>query len=103
LDGQWKQKLRDIESDKVEAINDLEHKMRNAEQEWTLMKNRLEGEQRTIEQKYNNELSIISDKVLSTVSSKDGMIKQLNERIASLESAVRERELMLDRHRSLLE
>jgi hypothetical protein len=103
LDGQWLQRLRQLEMDKVDAINELQHQMRKEKLEWDEMRNVLESDIRGLEQKHNSELSGINDKVLVAVSSREGVIRQLHERIAALEGMLRDRDVALDQHRALLD
>lgn len=103
LDGQWQQRLRQLEMDKVDAINDLQHQMRKEKLEWEEAKSVLDAEIRGLEQKHNSELSGINDKVLVAVSTREGVIRQLNERIAVLENMLRDRDVALDQHRALLD
>lgn len=103
LDGQWLQRLRQLEMDKVDAINELQHQMRKEKLEWDEMRSVLESDIRSIEQKHNSELSGINDKVLVAVSSREGVIRQLQERIAALEGMLRDRDIALDQHRALID
>lgn len=103
LDGQWSQQLRQLEVEKVEAINTLQHQMRTEKLKWEEACSLLESDIKGLERKHSSELSGINDGVLKAISMREGVISQLNERITVLEAMLRERDLALDQHRALLD
>ena len=102
LDAEWQQKLRRFETMHVDEVEKVLHDLTLARRELEREQEKYEAEMRSLEQKHNAELSSINDKVLVTVAKRDGAIRALQEQVAQLEAALRDREHDLQQTRQLL-
>ncbi len=101
LDSEWHQKLRRFETTHVEEVERALHDVAMARHEVERERERGEAELRGVEHRHSAELSSINDKVLVTVAKRDGTIRALQEQVAQLDGALRERELELQQTKQL--